>query len=98
MGILLYTAAREVLIVQVPLAEKYEIIGAYAQTELAHGSNVQGLETTATFDRTTDEFIIHSPTLSSTKFWPGCLGCTANYAVVFARLIIEGMHTKYQFF
>lgn len=50
-----------------PLAYKMAIIGCYAQTELGHGSNVQGLETTATFDPTTDEFIMHSPTVTSTK-------------------------------
>ena len=50
-----------------PLAYKLQIIGCYAQTELGHGSNVQGLETTATFDPKTDEFIIHSPTLTSSK-------------------------------
>lgn len=50
-----------------PLAYKMQIIGCYAQTELGHGSNVQGLETTATFDPQTDEFIIHSPTLTSSK-------------------------------
>lgn len=50
-----------------PLAYKMQIIGCYAQTELGHGSNVQGLETTATFDTETDEFIIHSPTLTSSK-------------------------------
>ena len=44
-----------------------QIIGCYAQTELGHGSNVQGLETTATFDPQTDEFIINSPTLTSSK-------------------------------
>lgn len=49
------------------LARKMQIIGCYAQTELGHGSNVQGLETTATFDLQTDEFIIHSPTLTSSK-------------------------------
>lgn len=27
-----------------------EYIGCYAQTELGHGSNVRGLETTATWD------------------------------------------------
>lgn len=50
-----------------PLANKMQIIGCYAQTELGHGSNVQGLETTATFDPQTDEFVIHSPTLTSSK-------------------------------
>ncbi|KAG6487504.1 hypothetical protein ZIOFF_056090 [Zingiber officinale] len=48
-----------------PLAYKMQIIGYYARTELGHGSNVQGLETTATFDPKTDEFVIHSPTLTS---------------------------------
>ena len=50
-----------------PLAYKMQIIGCYAQTELGHGSNVQGLETTATFDPDKDEFVIHSPTLTSSK-------------------------------
>lgn len=50
-----------------PLAYRMQIIGCYAQTELGHGSNVQGLETTATFDPKTDEFIINSPTLTSSK-------------------------------
>lgn len=50
-----------------PLAYKMQIIGCYAQTELGHGSNVQGLETTATFDPQTDEFVLHSPTLTSSK-------------------------------
>lgn len=50
-----------------PLAYKMQIIGCYAQTELGHGSNVQGLETTATFDSQSDEFVIHSPTLTSSK-------------------------------
>lgn len=31
-------------------AENYEFIGCYAQTELGHGSNVRGLETTATWN------------------------------------------------
>lgn len=41
------------------------------QTELAHGSNVAGLETTATFDERTDEFVIHTPSVSATKWWIG---------------------------
>ena len=71
-----------------PLAENYDIIGCYAQTELGHGSNVRGLETTATFDPVTDELVLHSPTLTSTKWWPGSLGKTANHAVLHARLLL----------
>ncbi|KAK7330793.1 hypothetical protein VNO77_24993 [Canavalia gladiata] len=73
-----------------PLAYKMQIIGCYAQTELGHGSNVQGLETTATFDPKTEEFVIHSPTLTSSKWWPGGLGKMSTHAVVYARLITEG--------
>jgi alkylation response protein AidB-like acyl-CoA dehydrogenase len=73
-----------------PLAYRFQIIGCYAQTELGHGSNVQGLETTATFDPKTDEFVIHSPTLTSSKWWPGGLGKASTHAVVYARLITEG--------
>jgi acyl-CoA oxidase len=58
----------------IPKAERFEIFGSYAQTELGHGSNVRGLETTATFDEETDEFVIDSPTLSSTKYWIGTTG------------------------
>lgn len=47
------------------------IIGTYCQTELGHGTFVRGLETTATYDKATQEFILHSPTLTATKFWPG---------------------------
>jgi acyl-CoA oxidase len=39
--------------------------------ELAHGSNVAGLETTATLDERTDEFIVHTPHLGATKWWIG---------------------------
>ncbi|XP_034197728.1 putative peroxisomal acyl-coenzyme A oxidase 1.2, partial [Prunus dulcis] len=73
-----------------PLAYKMQIIGCYAQTELGHGSNVQGLETTATFDPKTDEFVLNSPTLTSSKWWPGGLGKAATHAVAFARLITDG--------
>jgi acyl-CoA oxidase len=38
------------------------------QTELGHGSNVQQLETTSTYDPKTQEFILESPTISATKW------------------------------
>jgi acyl-CoA oxidase len=57
---------------------------------LGHGSNVQGLETTATFDKETDEIIIHSPTITSTKYWPGDMGRNTSHAIVFANLLVAG--------
>ncbi len=71
-------------------AENYEYIGCYAQTELGHGSNVRGLETTATWNPDDKTFTIHSPHLTASKWWIGSLGRTANHAVVMAQLIIHG--------
>lgn len=34
------------------------------------------------------EFVIHSPTLSATKWWPGGLGKTSTHAIVMARLML----------
>ncbi|KAJ6516573.1 acyl-CoA dehydrogenase/oxidase [Mycena vitilis] len=73
-----------------PLAESCRILGTYCQTELGHGSFVRGLETTATFDAQTDESVLHSPTASSTKYWPGGLGYSASHAIVMARLVVVG--------
>lgn len=73
-----------------PLCNTLQIIGTYAQTELGHGTFVRGLETTATYHAPTQQFIIHSPTQTSTKWWPGGLGKTATHAVVIARLFVGG--------
>ncbi|CAF4863911.1 unnamed protein product [Pieris macdunnoughi] len=67
-----------------------EIYGAYAQTELGHGTFIRGLETTATYDPSTEEFILHSPTLTAYKWWIGGLGKTANHCIVVAQLYTQG--------
>ncbi|VVC95915.1 unnamed protein product [Leptidea sinapis] len=66
------------------------IIGTYAQTELGHGTFIRGLETTATYDPSTKEFVLNSPTLTSYKWWPGGLAHTANYCIVMAQLYTQG--------
>ncbi|CAI8005627.1 Peroxisomal acyl-coenzyme A oxidase 1 [Geodia barretti] len=77
-------------------AREYRIMGAYAQTELGHGTYLRGLETTATYRPETEEFVIHSPTQTSIKWWPGGLGHSSTHAVVPARLVTlgkdHGMH------
>uniref|UniRef100_A0AAQ6AC92 Acyl-coenzyme A oxidase n=1 Tax=Amphiprion ocellaris TaxID=80972 RepID=A0AAQ6AC92_AMPOC len=73
-----------------PLAESCQIVGTYAQTEMGHGTHLRGLETTATYDPATQEFVLNSPTVSSIKWWPGGLGKTSNYAIVLAQLYSLG--------
>ena len=74
----------------VPKAKSLKVIGSYSQTELGHGSDVQGIQTTATYDQNIDQFIIHTPTIKAAKFWPGELGKVGNHAAVIARLIVKG--------
>lgn len=66
------------------------VIGCFAMTELGHGSNVAGLETTATFDQESDTFVINTPHLRATKWWIGGAASSATHAAVFARLIVDG--------
>ncbi|OMB99895.1 acyl-CoA oxidase [Mycobacterium sp. NS-7484] len=64
-----------------------ELPGCFAMTETGHGSDVQSLETTATYDPATQEFVIHSPTPSARKDYIGGAAETARVAAVFAQLI-----------
>nr|XP_005993290.1 PREDICTED: peroxisomal acyl-coenzyme A oxidase 1 isoform X3 [Latimeria chalumnae] len=54
------------------------------------GSHIRGLETTATYDLSTQEFVLNSPTVTSVKWWPGGLGKTSNHAIVLAQLYTQG--------
>ncbi|CEQ40207.1 SPOSA6832_01809, partial [Sporobolomyces salmonicolor] len=80
------------------------MVGCFGMTELAHvsradlgrkdegdGSNVAGLETTATFDEGPDEFVIHTPSVSATKWWIGGAAHSATHCAVFAQLIVKGV-------
>ena len=67
-----------------------QIYGCFGMTELGHGSNVAGVETTATFDEETDEFIIDTPHIGATKWWIGGAAHSLTHSVVYARLIVKG--------
>jgi acyl-CoA oxidase len=80
-----------------PKIESWKILGAYAQTEMGHGSNVRGIEVEAKYDLKTKEFIIHSPYLTASKWWNGTMGRTATHAIVVAQLLLpEAGTSKYK--
>jgi len=66
------------------------LLGGFAMTERGHGSNVQALRTTATFDPHSDEFIIHTPDDRAQKEWIGNAALHATMMTVFAQLLTDG--------
>ncbi|WP_420454392.1 acyl-CoA dehydrogenase [Rubrivirga sp.] len=73
-----------------PAIGTLDLPGAFAMTERGHGSNVRDLETTATFDRATDEWVIRTPTDHDHKEWIGNAAVHGQQATVFAQLVIDG--------
>ncbi|XP_053444682.1 acyl-coenzyme A oxidase-like protein [Nycticebus coucang] len=71
-----------------PLQEQ-KYTGMFAMTERGHGSNVRGIQTEATFDRSAQEFVIDTPCENAKKMYIGN-AMHGNYAAVFAQLIING--------
>ena len=66
-----------------------DLAGGFAMSELGHGSNVREIETTATYDPATEEFVIKTPSNSARKEWIGNAAAHGRMATVFAQLEID---------
>lgn len=64
-----------------------KLLGCFAMTEVGGGSDVQNLETTATFDAETGEFVVTTPTPSAEKAYIGNAARDGRLAATFAQLI-----------
>jgi len=73
-------------------------IGSFALTELGYGNNAVKLETTATYDSATQEFVINTPTPLAQKYWITNGAIDAHWSVVFAQTYVNNKNEGVQAF
>ncbi|MGY1821983.1 acyl-CoA dehydrogenase family protein [Geodermatophilus sp. SYSU D00079] len=68
----------------------FDLPGCFAMTETGHGSDVQQLRTTCTYDPETQTFDLHTPHEAARKDYIGNAAQDGRMAVVFAQLVTRG--------
>lgn len=69
----------------------FDVPGCFAMTETGHGSDVQSIATSATYDAETQEFVVHTPFRGAWKDYIGNAALHGKAAVVFAKLVTAGV-------
>jgi acyl-CoA oxidase len=69
----------------------FELPGAFAMSESGHGSNVQNVQTTATYVPETQEFVVETPTPEDRKDYIGNAARDGRIAAVFCQLVVGGV-------
>lgn len=69
-----------------------DIPGSFAMTEIGHGSDVASIATTASYDASSQEFVINTPFAAAWKEYLGNAAVDGVAAVVFAQLITRGVN------
>jgi acyl-CoA oxidase len=70
--------------------DSLDAVGCFGLTELGCGNNAVEMQTTASYDVETEEFIVHTPNVQARKYWITNGAVHAHYVVVFARLLNKG--------
>jgi len=65
-------------------------IGCFGLTELGYGNNAVEMETTATYDPASKEFIVNTPNPLAQKYWITNGAVHAKHVVVMAQLFVDG--------
>jgi acyl-CoA oxidase len=73
-------------------AMSFDLPGCFAMTETGHGSDVQQLRTTCTYDPETGCFDLNTPHEAARKDYIGNAAKDGRMAVVFAQLITQGVN------
>ncbi|TFV53758.1 acyl-CoA dehydrogenase [Blastococcus sp. TF02A_35] len=71
-------------------AMSFDLPGCFAMTETGHGSDVQQLRTTCTYDPDTQCFDLNTPHQAARKDYIGNAAKDGRMAVVFAQLVTQG--------
>jgi acyl-CoA oxidase len=66
------------------------LAGCFGMTETGHGSDVQAIRTTATYDVDRGDFVLHTPDEDARKDYIGNAARDGRMAVVFAQLSTRG--------